>query len=71
LLARDPIHLDKVVLDGTTHEQLSVEQLYLLAVSRDRGYFVQVQFMMAPGQDLSTWRQIQSALRSLRFVAYR
>ena len=68
MLGRAPILLDGVGFAEEAESRLAIEQLQLVALGMDAVFFVQLQFLVAPGEDLLAWREIQDALRSLRFV---
>ncbi len=56
------------MLGEQAESRLAVEQLQLVALGEESVFFVQLQFLVAPGEDLLAWREIQDALRSLRFL---
>ena len=70
LFARDPIILENILLDDNEYDSLTIEQLYIIAVTSRKGFFVRIQFFVGPGVDLQSWRILQETLRSLRFVNY-
>ena len=67
MLGRSPVLLEGVGFAEDARSRLTVEQLQLVALGPDSVFFVQLQFLVAPGEGLLAWREIQDALRSLRF----
>ena len=68
LLGRDPILLEGIGVPEHAESRIAIEQLQLVALGEESVFFVQLQFLVAPGEDLLAWREIQDALRSLRFL---
>ena len=68
MLGRSPILLEDVGFLEDAQSRLTIEQLQLVALGPDAVFFVQLQFLVAPGEGLLAWREIQDALRSLRFL---
>ncbi len=68
MLGRSPILLEGVGFSEDAQSRLTIEQLQLVALGPDAVFFVQLQFLVAPGEGLLAWREIQDALRSLRFL---
>ena len=68
MLGRSPIILEGVGFAEDAQSRLTIEQLQLIALGPDSVFFVQLQFLVARGEGLLAWREIQDALRSLRFL---
>jgi hypothetical protein len=68
MLGRAPVVLEGVYVNGIRQDRVVVEQLQMVAAGSDSAYFVQLQFLVSPGDDLTAWRQIQESLRTLRFL---
>ena len=68
MLGRSPIRLEGVGFLEDAQSRVTIEQLQLVAIGADAVFFAQLQFLVAPGEGLLAWREIQDALRSLRFL---